>query len=147
MPKPDARMRTKCTIGAKRQFSVRHKVPSVYRLGSRDTRDGTPSSVVEESLLSELAQVHPITPSVIGDPAEHWTGGQEYLPDTGKSKTGGGERYQQHKRHKTTTIARKTTHCALEGFTCGRKGTPKIKIFRGPRNRKARLVAGNNVSE
>lgn len=45
MPKPDARMRRKYTIGTKRQFSVRHKVPSVYRLGSRDTRDGTPLGV------------------------------------------------------------------------------------------------------
>ena len=27
-------------------------------------------------------------------------------------------------------------------FSCGRKGTPKIKIFRGPRNRKAKQLAG-----
>ena len=37
-------------------------------LGSRDTRDGTPSSVVEEYLLGELAQVHPITRALSGTP-------------------------------------------------------------------------------
>ena len=70
--------------------------------------------------------------SVIGDPAE--VRGENICQTTGKGKTGGGERYQQHKQHKPTTIARATTQHALEGFTCGR-------------NRKARLVAGNNVSE
>ena len=60
--------------------------------------------------------------------------GKNICQTTGKGKTGGGERYQQHKQHKPTTIARATTQHALEGFTCGR-------------NRKARLVAGNNVSE
>ena len=64
--------------------------------------------------------------SVFGDPAE--VRGKNICQITGKGKTGGGERYQQHKQHKPTT------YCALEGFTCGR-------------NRKARLVAGNNVSE
>ena len=37
-------------------------------LGSRDTRDGIPSSVVEEYLLGELAQVHPITRALSGTP-------------------------------------------------------------------------------
>ena len=74
----------------------------------------------------------PHNASVIGDPAE--VRGKNICQTTGKGKTGGGERYQQHKQHKPTTIARATTQHALEGFTCGR-------------NRKARLVAGNNVSE
>ena len=68
--------------------------------------------------------------SVIGDPAE--VRGKNICQTTGKGKTGGGERYQQHKQHKPTTIARATTQHALEGFTCGRK-------------RKARLVAGNST--
>ena len=39
--------------------------------------------------------------SVFGDPAE--VRGKNICQTTGKSKTGGGERYQQHKQHKPTT--------------------------------------------
>ena len=72
----------------------------------------------------------PHNASVIGDPAEFR--GKNICQTSGKGKTGGGERDQQHKQHKPTTIARATTQHALEGFTCGR-------------NRKARLVAGNST--
>ncbi len=75
--------------------------------------------------------------SVIGDPAEHYTSGGEariFARPLAKAKQVAERDINNTNNINQQLIARKTTHCALEGFTCGR-------------NRKARLVAGNNVSE
>ena len=41
---------------------------------------------------------------------------KNYSTSEPQDKTGGGERYQQHKQHKPTTIARVITHCVLRGI-------------------------------